>query len=152
MENHFFMGTLTKNGHVMPCSIAMFVYQRVNPIKSSKIPLNHHFPMAFLWFSYGFPMMYDDLPVYSTRGSLKLRRQHWTEEPLPGVGHSIRIWVDLEATSGPWIGRAKRSVVWNPWNLCMYVCMYIYIHICIYIHTYINIYIHIYIYIDIYCR
>ena len=28
-------------------------YQRVYPIKN---PLNHHFPVDFLWFSYGFPM------------------------------------------------------------------------------------------------
>ena len=27
-------------------------YQRVYSIKS---PFNHHFPMVFLWFSYGFP-------------------------------------------------------------------------------------------------
>ena len=27
------------------------------PLKPIKTPFNHHFPMVFLWFSYGFPMV-----------------------------------------------------------------------------------------------
>ena len=44
-------------------STAMFKYQRVNPIQT---PLNHHFPMVFLWFSYGLPMFnYQRVPKKS---------------------------------------------------------------------------------------
>ena len=44
VENHIQMVTET---------IAMLVYQRANPIKT----LQHHFPMVFLWFSYGFVLV-----------------------------------------------------------------------------------------------
>ena len=30
--------------------------KRLPEVTSHKIPLNHHFPMVFLWFSYDFPM------------------------------------------------------------------------------------------------
>jgi len=45
MENHHFYG---KTQYKWPFSIAMLVYQRVNL----------HFPMVFLWFSYGFPVVH----------------------------------------------------------------------------------------------
>ena len=34
-------------------------YQRVNLIET---PLNHHFPMVFLWFSHGFPLVIPMIP------------------------------------------------------------------------------------------
>ena len=48
-----------ENGHIYSdmfhkerqYSIAMLVYQRVKPIKSHKIPLNHHQTTIFLWFA-----------------------------------------------------------------------------------------------------
>ena len=53
MEHHHF--SWENPLFLWPFSIAMSVHQRVNHIK---IPLNHHFPMVFLWFSYGFPMVF----------------------------------------------------------------------------------------------
>ena len=48
----------------------------VYSIKSHEIPLNHQFPMDFLWFSYGFPMV---LPGHS---HFFLKIQCW-KTPLP---------------------------------------------------------------------
>ena len=45
------VGESTINGS-FSSSQTVNVYQRVFPIKSHQIPLNHHFPMVFLWFSY----------------------------------------------------------------------------------------------------
>ena len=42
----------------------MLVHQRVYPIKSHEIPLNHHFPMVFLWFSYGLPEGKSSHPIW----------------------------------------------------------------------------------------
>ena len=48
----FFMGKSTISMAIFNCYVTN--YQRVYPMI---IPLNHHFPMVFLWFSYGFPML-----------------------------------------------------------------------------------------------
>ena len=41
-------------------SIVMSIYQRVT---THQIPFNHHFPMVFPWFFYGFPMIWSGLPI-----------------------------------------------------------------------------------------
>ena len=49
--------------------------------KSHEIPLNHHFPMVFRWFSYGFPMVF---PWFWGRIFLNLA-SGWPRSSKPGI-------------------------------------------------------------------
>ena len=67
------------NVHKRQFSTVKPVSQRVNLIEYHKIPPNHHFPIVFLWFSYGFPSFCQSLDRKS--------RTRW---PGPGAGHLSR--------------------------------------------------------------
>ena len=54
MENHHFPWIKHDK---LPFSIVRLIYQRVDPIKS-------HETTIFLWFSYGFPMVFLMLVIY----------------------------------------------------------------------------------------
>ena len=118
-------------------------YQGVNPIK---IPWNHHFPMVFLWFSYGFPMVSYGFPMVFQR--VKLWSTKTREMPRPS---SAARSVASPPLSRPWWRHRKSPGDLAPWHLGLYkyrYLWYIYIYIwCIYIYDMIYIYIFIYIYI-----
>ena len=68
-----------------PCSIAMLVYQRVNL----------HFPMVFLWFSYGSMAIFNSF-LYVYQAGYQMEKNGWF---LGAHFRSSSIWLDL--TSWP---------------------------------------------------
>ena len=136
MQNSFFLWR---------CSIAMFVYQRINPIKSHKTTIFPWFPIVFLWFSYG-------LFTFSWRFHRVCR---WRVRAVPC--HVVPCWEKGVTTAAAHehvelLLRLAQIIATRSDDIQTYIYIYIYIHvyqiyIYIYLHMYIYICISIYIYI-----
>ena len=124
---------------------SMLIYQRVNL----------HFPMVFLWFSYGFPMVFLCYIPWFTRGYPMFDRYKATVPVPVSYRHALAMpplpvpvpvptcratsWEIFRET---WTGRGRWKSCWKPY-LIMNSNIYTYIYIYIYIYTYIYIYIHV---------
>ena len=77
-----YLGSPIKNGGSFHGYGYISHNQRVNPIKP---PLNHHFPMVFLGFSYGFPrVLYQDVPELPACQERHVERRAEPARPEPG--------------------------------------------------------------------
>ena len=143
---------LCQNSYRKESSIVMFPinnmlmfhrYVQLPDGRSHKIPLNHHFPMVFLWLSYGFPMMY----TLSRKAMGRPGDRCQTNVTKPGNNDSLKS-VELLGTEDRDENTWDRGLGMIEYmlNRCgcvwIYVCVYIYIHIykyILYLYRYRNI-------------
>ena len=106
-------------------SIATLNYQRVNPIK---VPLNHHFPMVFPWFSHGFEVEWRPITFPSLKNHGGKSWDHGSQ----------RSPQDLEeGNSGNMMIGHNGDIMWQEkWDNRGIFNLYIYIYICIYIYNF----------------